>query len=165
MDLTTQYLGLTLKNPLVPSSSPLSKHLDAIRQLEDAGASALVMHSLFEEQITLEGNELDHYLDYYTNSFSESQSFYPDQKSYNIGPDEYLNNIRKAKTAVQIPIIGSLNGVTDSGWISYAKEIEKAGADALELNSYYLATDPGMNSAKVEEMMLDVLKAVKKAVK
>ena len=165
MDLTTQYLGLTLKNPLVPSSSPLSKHLDAIRQLEDAGAPALVMHSLFEEQITLESNELDHYLDYYTESFMEAQSFFPDQTSYNMGPEEYLNNIRKAKAAVHIPIIGSLNGVTNSGWISYAKEIEKAGADALELNSYYLATDPAMDSAKVEGMMLDVLKAVKQAVK
>lgn len=165
MDLTTQYLGLTLKNPLVPSASPLSKHLDTIRQLEDAGASALVMHSLFEEQITLESNELDHYLDYYTNSFAESLSFYPDQKSYHVGPEDYLNNIRKAKAAVKIPIIGSLNGVTTGGWISYAREIEKAGADALELNAYYLPTDPAMDSARVEGMVLDVLKAVKKTVR
>ena len=165
MDLTTQYLGMKLKNPLVPSASPLSKNLDSIRQLEDAGAAAVVMHSLFEEQITNEGNELDHYLEYYTESFEEAQTFFPNQQSYNVGPDEYLEHISKAKAAVKIPIIGSLNGVTTGGWIQYAKKIESAGADALELNTYYLPTDPTMTSDKVEAMVLDVLKTVTQVVK
>jgi dihydroorotate dehydrogenase (fumarate) len=164
VDLTTQYLGLTLKNPLVPSASPLTKNLDSIRQLEDAGAAAVVLHSLFEEQITKESNELDHYLEYYTNSFAESQTFFPNQKSYNVGPDEYLEHIRKVKAAVKIPVIGSLNGVTTGGWIKYAKKIESAGADAIELNTYYLPTNPSMPSAKVESMVLDVLKTVNKVV-
>jgi dihydroorotate dehydrogenase (fumarate) len=165
VDLTTQYLGLKLKNPLVPSASPLSKNLDAIRQMEDAGASAVVMHSLFEEQITFETNELDHYLNYFTDATPEALTWYPAQKDFKVGPDEYLNNIRKAKAAVKIPIIASLNGVTTGGWIGYAKEIEKAGADALELNVYYIPTDAAMGAAKVEEMVVDVLKAVKKTVR
>ncbi len=165
MDLTTKYLGLTLKNPLVPSASPLSRKLDTIKHLEDAGAAALVMHSLFEEQITLEGDQLDHYLNYFTNADAEALTWYPAQKDFHVGPEEYLNNIRKAKAAVKIPIIGSLNGVTTGGWISYAREIEKAGADALELNVYYIPTDPDIGGDKVESIVLDVLKAVKKSVK
>ena len=164
MDLTTKYLGMTLKSPLVPAASPLSRKLDTIKRLEDAGAAALVMESLFEEQITLESNQLDHYLNYFTDADAEALSWYPAQKDFNVGPDEYLNNIRKAKAAVKMPIIGSLNGVTTGGWISYAREIEKAGADALELNVYYIPTDPAMAGDEVESIVVEVLKAVKKSV-
>lgn len=165
MDLSTRYLGLKLKSPLVPSASPLSRDLDTIRRMEDAGAAAIVMHSLFEEQIAFESNELDHYLSYFTDAFAESLTHYPDQKSFQVGPEKYLDNIRKAKAAVSVPIIGSLNGVTNGGWISYAREIEKAGADALELNVYYIAADVATTSNKAEGLVLDALKAVKTSVK
>ena len=161
MDLTTTYLGLKLKNPLVPSASPLSRNLDTIRRLEDAGAAALVMHSLFEEQITLESDQLDHYLSYFTDAFAEALDWYPAQPDYQVGPEEYLERIRRAKEAVDIPIIGSLNGISTGGWTSYAKEIEQAGADALELNVYYIPTDPAMAGTTVEQMTLDVLETVK----
>jgi dihydroorotate dehydrogenase (fumarate) len=164
VDLTTQYLGMTLKSPLVPSASPLSRKLDTIRRLEDAGAAAIVMHSLFEEQIALESEELNHYLNYSTDAMAEALSFYPAQKEFHVGPDEYVDNIRKAKEAVKIPIIGSLNGFTPGGWISYARAIEQAGADALELNVYFIPTDPQMDSTAVEAMVLDVVKAVRKSV-
>jgi dihydroorotate dehydrogenase (fumarate) len=164
MDLTTHYLEMELKNPLVPSASPLSRSLDTIRRLEDAGAAALVMHSLFEEQITLESDRLDHYLSYFTDAFAEALSWYPAQPDYRIGPEEYLDHVRRAKEAVDIPIIGSLNGISIGGWISYAREIEEAGADALELNVYYIPTDPAMESRTVEQMVLDVLNAVKGSV-
>ena len=142
MDLTTTYLGLTLKNPLVPSASPLSENVDGIKRLEDAGAAAVVMYSLFEEQINQESHILDHYLSYGTDSFAEALTYFPDLGHYNLGPDEYLELIRQAKQAAGIPIIGSLNGVSTGGWIDYAKQIEQAGADALELNIYYIPTDP-----------------------
>ena len=161
MDLSTTYLGLDLKNPLVPSASPLSRNLDTIRRLEDAGAAALVMHSLFEEQITLESDQLDHYLSYFTDAFAEALDWYPAQPDYRVGPEEYLERIRRAKEAVDIPIIGSLNGISTGGWTSYAKEIEQAGADALELNIYYIPTDPAMAGTTVEQMTLDVLETVK----
>jgi dihydroorotate dehydrogenase (fumarate) len=164
MDLTAHYLGMELKNPLVPSASPLSRDLDTIRRLEDAGAAALVMHSLFEEQITLESDRLDHYLSYFTDAFAEALSWYPALPDYRVGPEEYLDSIRRAKEAVDIPIIGSLNGISIGGWISYAREIEEAGADALELNVYYIPTDPAMESRTVEQMVLDVLNAVKGSV-
>jgi dihydroorotate dehydrogenase (fumarate) len=164
MDLTTHYLGMELKNPLVPSASPLSRDLDTIRRLEDVGAAALVMHSLFEEQIALESDRLDHYLSYFTDAFAEALSWYPALPDYRVGSEEYLDNIRRAKEAVEIPIIGSLNGISIGGWISYAREIEEAGADALELNVYYIPTDPAMESRTVEQMVLDVLNAVKGSV-
>jgi dihydroorotate dehydrogenase (fumarate) len=164
MDLTTTYLGLELGNPLVPSASPLARNLDTIRRLEDAGAAALVMHSLFEEQITLESDQLDHYLSYFTDAFAEALSWYPAQPDYRVGPEEYLDNVRRAKEAVDIPIVGSLNGISTGGWISYAGEIEQAGADALELNVYYIPTDPAMTGTLVERMTLDVLEAVKSSV-
>ena len=141
-DLSTTYLGLTLKNPLVVSASPLCEELDSIRRMEDAGAAAVVLHSLFEEQITLESHHLDHYLSHGTESFAEALTYFPDMVDYNLGPDGYLEHIRQAKAAVDIPIIGSLNGVSTGGWIDYAKKIEEAGADALELNIYYIPTDP-----------------------
>lgn len=165
MDLTTTYLGMQLRSPLVPSASPLSANLDTIKLMEDAGAAAVVMHSLFEEQIALESQELDHYLDYLTDAVPESLSWFPAQKDFNIGPEQYLNDIRKIKEAVSIPIIASLNGVTTGGWISYAQKMEQAGADALELNVYYIPTDPNMDSAAVEKLTLEVVKAVRKSVR
>ncbi len=164
MDLSTSYMGLTLKNPLVPSASPLSEHLSGIRQLEDAGAAAVVMYSLFEEQITLESHQLDHYLTYGADSFGEALSYFPEMASYHVGPDVYLNLIRQAKEAVDIPIIGSLNGVSTGGWIEYARKIEQAGADGLELNLYYIPTDPLMPGTEVERMYLQVLRDVKQSV-
>ena len=134
MNLSTTYLGLRLKNPLVASASPLSKNLAGIRSLEDAGAGAVVMYSLFEEQIDLESRQLDHYLNYNADSYAEAMNYFPDLANYNVGPDEYLEQIRAAKAATGIPIIGSLNGISRGGWMRYAKLIEDAGADALELN-------------------------------
>jgi dihydroorotate dehydrogenase (fumarate) len=164
-DLTTSYLGLTLKNPLVASPSPLCQELGNIRQMEDAGASAVVLHSLFEEQLTVEGRELDHFLTHGTDSFAEALSYYPDLGNYKLGPDAYLEHIRKAKAAVKIPIVGSLNGVSSGGWISYAKKIEQAGADGLELNVYFIPTDPDMSSAQVEQMYADLVRDVRASVK
>ncbi len=164
MDLSTSYLGLSLKHPLVPSASPLSRNVDSIRRLEDAGAAAVVMYSLFEEQATLESEQLDHYLSYFTDAFAEALTWYPGEKGYYIGPELYLDTIRRAKEAVRIPIIGSLNGVSADGWIRYAREIQEAGADALELNTYYVATDPRLNGLDVERMILDVVRGVKESV-
>src|SRR6186713_3225234 len=138
MSLTTSYLGLVLKNPIVASSSPLSHNVDSIRRLEDAGASAVVMYSLFEEQITFDSFYIDYYLTSGTNSFAESLSYFPEMQGYAAWPDEYMNLIRRAKEAVDIPIIGSLNGVSSGGWIDYAALMEEAGADAIELNVYYI---------------------------
>lgn len=164
MDLTTTYMGMTLKNPIVPSSSPLSESLDSIRRMEDAGAAAVVMYSLFEEQITLESYQLDHYLSYGAESFAEALSYFPDMETYKVGPDNYLNLIHQAKQAVEIPIIGSLNGVSTGGWIEYARKIEEAGADGLELNVYYIPTNLKTTSAEVEQLYLDILRDVKKTV-
>ncbi|MBN1429087.1 MAG: dihydroorotate dehydrogenase-like protein [Anaerolineae bacterium] len=161
MDLTTTYMGLTLKNPLVPSSSPISQSIDGIRSLEDAGAGAVVMHSLFEEQITLESYQLDHYLNYATESFAEAMTYFPDMETYNTGPDQYLDLIRQAKMSVNIPIIGSLNGVSGSGWIDYARKIEQAGADGLELNIYYLPTPVTLPGSAIDNLYPDILQAVK----
>jgi len=151
LDLTTRYLGLTLKNPLVASASPLSKKVDSVRRLEDAGAAAVVMYSLFEEQITHESHELDHYLERGTHSYAESLSYFPDLDHYNLGPEPYLEHLHRIKAAVSIPVIGSLNGVSSGGWVEYAHEIEQAGADALELNIYYLPTDIDLSGAELEE--------------
>jgi dihydroorotate dehydrogenase (fumarate) len=164
MDLTTTYMGMKLKHPVVPSASPLSKNLDMIRRLEDAGSSAIVMYSLFEEQIATESQMLHHYLTYGTESFAEALSYFPQMESYNVGPHEYLDLIQNAKQAVDIPIIGSLNGVSSGGWIEYARHIEDAGADGLELNVYYIPTDPFMDGTEVEQMYLDVVHDVKKSV-
>jgi dihydroorotate dehydrogenase (fumarate) len=159
-DLSTRYLGLTLRNPLVASAGPLSESIDSIRRLEDAGAAAVVLYSLFEEQITLESHHLDRYLSQGTESFAESLTYFPDAQSYKLGPDEYLEHVRRAKAAVGIPIIGSLNGVSTGGWIEYARKIEQAGADALELNVYYIPTDPAMTAADVESMHVDLVRDV-----
>ncbi len=164
MDLTTNYMGLMLKHPIVPSASPLSQDVNKIRKLEDAGASAVVLTSLFEEQIEQESRALDHYLSYGTHSFAEALSYFPEPQDYQIGPEEYLKLISEAKEAVDIPIIGSLNGISPSGWTRYAHLIEQAGADGLELNIYYIPTDPNLSSAEVEKMYFDVLRNVRETV-
>jgi len=164
MSLATNYLGLPLKNPIVVSSSPLSHTLDSVQRLEDAGASAVVMYSLFEEQITFESLYVDHYLRNNTNSYAESLDYFPEMDHYNVWPDEYLNLIRRAKESVDIPIIGSLNGVSIGGWTNYAGLIEDAGADALELNVYYVPTNIEMTGREIEGMYLDMLRQVKSAV-
>jgi dihydroorotate dehydrogenase (fumarate) len=164
MDLSTTYMGMKLKNPIVPSASPLTEKIDNIKRLEDAGASAVVMHSLFEEQINQESQVLDHYLSYGTESYAEALQYFPEAHEYKVGPDEYLNLIQLAKRTLRIPIIGSLNGVSAGGWIEYAKKIQQAGADALELNIYFLPTDADMDGAKVEEMYVEVVRSVKKSI-
>jgi dihydroorotate dehydrogenase (fumarate) len=164
MDLSTTYLGMKLKHPIVPSASPLSQTLDGIRRLEDAGASAIVMYSLFEEEIEGESHILDHYLSYGTESYAEALSYFPDLNRYNVGPDAYLRLLQNAKAAVDVPIIASLNGISTGGWVEYARHMENAGADALELNIYYIATDPYTSSTSVEERYLDVIRAVKSQV-
>ena len=164
MDMRTDYLGMTLKNPIVPSSSPLSHSVDGIRRLEDAGASAVVMYSLFEEQITTESFYLDYYLTHGTDSYAESLNYFPEMQSYNVGPDEYLDLIRRAKEAVDIPIIGSINGTSTGGWIDYACLIQEAGANALELNIYYIPTNTYLMGSEVEYIYTDVLHDVKNAV-
>jgi dihydroorotate dehydrogenase (fumarate) len=163
MDLTTKYLGLTLKNPLVVSASPLSEDLAKIRKVEDAGAAAIVMHSLFEEQIALESEQLDRSLST-GDSYAESLSYFPDLESYRLGPDAYLENLSKAKAAVKIPVIASLNGVSAGNWIRYAKKMQEAGADALELNIYSIPTDPKVSAQEVEGGYCDLVRAVKGSV-
>jgi dihydroorotate dehydrogenase (fumarate) len=164
MDLSTKYLGLSLKSPLVVSPSPLTEEVGNIKQMEDAGAAAVVIHSLFAEQLMMEKEELDQALTQGTDSFAEALTYFPEMEEYKLGPDEYTDLIRKAKEAVDIPIIGSLNGVSTGGWIDYAKKIEEAGADALELNIYYLPTDPSMTSAKLDQMHVDLVRGVKDSV-
>jgi dihydroorotate dehydrogenase (fumarate) len=161
MDLSTKYMGLTLENPLVASASPLSREIDAIKKLEDAGAAAVVMYSLFEEQIIHEQKELDYYLTRGTEHFAEALTYYPSMEEYHLEPDLYLEHIRKAKEAVDIPVIGSLNGVSDTGWSRYASKIQEAGADAIELNIYYIPTDMSLSGPEVEDLYLENLKTVK----
>lgn len=164
MDLTTVYMGMTLKNPIVPSASPLSRSLDNIKKMEDVGAAAVVLHSLFEEQITHESHELDHFLNFGTDTFSEAHSYFPEMEEFTLAPDEYLEMVRSAKQAVNIPVIGSLNGVSSGGWIEYAKKIQEAGADGLELNVYYIPTNTDLSGSDVEKMYLDIVKDVKETV-
>jgi dihydroorotate dehydrogenase (fumarate) len=164
MDLSTTYMGMKLKNPIVHSASPLTEDVDNIRRLEDAGASAVVMYSIFEEQITMESRELDHYLELGKDSSGEALSYFPDLETYKSGPEEYLEKIAEAKKSVGIPIIGSLNGVSTGGWIDYAKKIQQAGADALELNIYYIPTDPKLTGADVVKMHMEIVSDVKKSV-
>jgi dihydroorotate dehydrogenase (fumarate) len=164
IDLTTRYLGLKLRTPLVPSASPLSQEVGGIRRLEDAGASAIVLYSLFEEQLRQESLELDHHLSAGTESFSESMRFFPQASEFRPGPEGYLDHIQKAKEAVDIPVIASLNGATVGGWAKFAKAIEQAGADALECNIYYIPTNPDQKSAEVEQTYIDIVWAVKSAI-
>jgi dihydroorotate dehydrogenase (fumarate) len=165
LDFTTQYLGLELKNPLVASASPLSKRVDTVRRLEDAGIAAVVLYSLFEEQITHESQELDYYLELGTHRYAESLSYFPDLDHYNLGPEPYLEHLHRIKQAVSIPVIGSLNGVSSGGWVEYAHKIEQAGADALELNIYYLPVDPELTGEAVERHYVDLVKAIRAEVR
>ena len=164
MDLKTTYMGLDLKHPLVASAGPISKSLDGIKRLEDAGASAVVLFSLFEEQIRQENESFDYLMEAGTESFGESLSYFPAVEDYKVGPDAYLDLIRQATEAVDIPIIGSLNGVTDAGWAEYAKDISDAGAQAIELNVYYIPADVGIAARDVEQRYIDIVKHVKGAV-
>lgn len=163
-DLSTTYLGLQLKNPLVPSASPLSRRLSTLRQLEDAGAPAVVMYSLFEEQILLESKMLDTYLNEGAESFAEALSYLPEAPEYRSSADAYLEHLRKARQALSIPIIGSLNGYSTGGWVSYAKAIEQAGADALELNMYFVPTNPNQPASQLEDIYVQLLADVKSQV-
>ncbi len=164
VDLKTTYLGLDLQNPLVASSSPLTQKVDSIKQLEDSGISAVILYSLFEEQITLESLKLHDDLSRGIESYAEALTYLPDYGQYSIGPERYLEHIQKAKEAVNIPIIASLNGVTTGGWIEYAKKIEQAGADALELNLYYLATDPDQTSSALEDNYISLVKDIRQQI-
>jgi len=163
-DLSTTYLGLNLKNPLMASASPLSRKLEQARKLEEAGIAAIVMYSLFEEQIIHESLELDHYLSRGTESFPEALSYLPDGGMYAIKPEKYLNQVAGLKKALKIPVIGSLNGVSKGGWTGYARKIEEAGADALELNMYYIATNPEMTSNDIENAQIELVADVKSTI-
>ncbi len=166
MKLETSYLGMNLKNPLVASSSPMMSDIGKVKQIEDAGAAAVVMYSLFEEQIARENEALDQIISTSSDSYAEALSYFPEPEEYhNLYAEEYLEQIRKIKDTVNIPVIASLNGTSKGGWVSYAKKMEEAGADALELNIYYIAADPTMTSADVEQKYLEDLKAVKKETK
>ncbi len=149
-----------MKNPLVASASPLCQDVSNIRQMEDAGLGAIVLHSLFEEQITLQSLDLDRFLDHGSDSFAESLSYFPNMQQYNLGPDAYLEHVRASAEAVDIPVIASLNGYSSGGWIKYARLIEEAGADGLELNIYYLATEPTMSGSDVEQMYVELVRNV-----
>jgi dihydroorotate dehydrogenase (fumarate) len=162
MDLSTTYMGMKLRNPLVVSACPLSRKVDNVRQMEDAGAGAVVLFSLFEEEIRHEVLELDHYLSYGTDSFAEALDYFPEHEQYAVGPERYLEHIRALKEAVDIPIIASLNGTTMGGWVEYGKKIEEAGADALELNIYHISTEAGISGLEVEQLHLEILGQVKK---
>ncbi|NQV41875.1 MAG: dihydroorotate dehydrogenase-like protein [Candidatus Marinimicrobia bacterium] len=161
MRLSTNYMGLELKNPLVPSASLLTEKLDQIKILEDNGASAVVLFSLFEEQIEQEDSSLEFFMDYGTESYAESLSFFPKAHEFHSGPQDYLENLRKIKAGVDIPIIASLNGATPGGWMQYAKKIQEAGADGLELNIHYLPVDFNETSADVEKRYTDIVSWVK----
>lgn len=165
IDLSTTYLGLKLKNPLVASASPLSRKIETVKRLEEAGISAIVMYSLFEEQIIHESLELDHFLSRGTNSFAEALTYLPDGGMYAVSPEKYLNHLTALKKAVNIPVIGSLNGVSKGGWTSYAKKMQEAGADALELNLYFLAVDPAMKGSEVEDAQVELVADVKSSIK
>lgn len=161
MDLTTTYLGLELPHPLMPGASPLADDMDTVRRLEDAGAAAIVMHSLFEEQIATEQLGTIYHMERHADSFGEALSYFPAPSEYALGPHEYLARIRRLRETVDVPVIASLNGVTPAGWLEYAKLIEQAGASALELNVYYMATDPTEAGDAVEGRLLEIVHTVK----
>lgn len=162
MDLTTKYLGLDLKNPIIAGASPLSNNVDTVKLLEDKGAAAVVMYSLFEEQINHEAQELDTFLTQGTESYAEALNYFPEPDQFHsLGGEDYLNKIAQLKKAVDIPVIASLNGVSAGGWMKYARQMQEAGADALELNIYYIPTDPFLTGVEVEKIYLDDLKTVR----
>ena len=154
IDLSTNYLGLKLKNPVVVSASPLTEKLENFPRMEDAGASAIVMYSLFEEQIEAESENIDSALEYGANSYAEATSYLPDMQKYHVGPDRYLELLRKGKAAVSIPVIASLNGSSPGGWVRYSEYMEQAGADALELNIFDIPSDPSVTAASAGRPLL-----------
>jgi dihydroorotate dehydrogenase (fumarate) len=164
IDLGTSYLGLDLKSPLVPSASPLSRDLDSLRQLEDAGASAVVMYSLFEEEVRLESEMLYETLTQGAQSYAEALTYFPETGAYRSGGEQYIDHVRHAKEALDIPVIASLNGISTGGWLRYARQIEQTGVDGLELNMYYLPTDPDRSAAEVEDAYMEMLTEVRQAV-
>jgi dihydroorotate dehydrogenase (fumarate) len=164
MDLSTKYLGMQLRTPLVASASPLSQEISGIRNLEDAGASAVVLYSLFEEQLHKEALELELHLNAGTESFAESITYFPHSSEFHTGPDEYLEHIRKAKSAVDIPIIASINGASLGGWAKYARQVEQAGADAIECNLYFIPTNTEILGSEVETTYANILREVKTSV-
>ena len=165
MDLSTHYLGLNLKNPLVPSASPLSRDIQTMVELEEAGAAAIVLYSLFEEEIFVADNSLDESLTVGSEAYAEAISYLPEALFYQTGPDSYLDHLRRAKEELSIPVIGSLNGISPGGWLRYAQEIESAGADALELNMYYLPTDPHLPGSVVEDMYVELLRELRRQIR
>jgi dihydroorotate dehydrogenase (fumarate) len=165
MDLSTKYMGLELSCPLVASAGPLSKKIENIKALADAGAGAVVMHSIFEEQLEQEALALNYYLERGTEQFAEALTYYPPMESFKVGPQLYLENIEQAKAACKIPVIASLNGISTGGWTNFAKDIESAGADAIELNVYMIPTNPAINSSVIEKVFLDILETVKASVR
>lgn len=165
MDLSTSYMGLKLKNPIIASASPLSEKVDTVKALEDAGAAAVVVYSLFEEQLMHEENALDFYLTSTAESYAEAVTYFPKPFEFKLGPEEYLNHIAKLKKAVNIPVIGSINGVSVGGWVKFAKSLQDAGADAIELNVYYVPTDMNIVGSQIEQIYVNTLKAVKENVK
>ncbi len=164
MDLSTTYLGLKLPHPIMPGASPMVDKIDLVKRMEDAGASAIVMHSLFEEQLMREELATYHHVDVHADSFAEAMTFLPRPEEFNLGPDQYLEQLVRIKQSVELPVIASLNGFTSGGWIRYAKLMQDAGANALELNVYYLATNASESGDEVEQRTIDILKAVKQAV-
>jgi dihydroorotate dehydrogenase (fumarate) len=164
-DLRTNYLGLEIKSPLIASASALSKKLETIKQMEDTGLGAVVLYSLFEEEIIHESLALDHFLTRGTETFAEAITYFPELSAYNTGPENYLKLISRAKESVKIPIIGSLNGISTGGWIKYARMIEEAGADALELNMYFITTDPNLPAADLEAAQIQLISDIHKSIK
>ena len=163
-DLRTRYLGLELANPVVPSASTLSSRIDTLKRLQDAGAAAVVFQSLFEEQIEHDEVQIQRVMEYGTESFAEATTYLPEMEEYNTGPDEYLRHLEASKRELQIPVIGSLNGSSEGGWLNYANLIQDAGADALELNVYYIAADPDETGEQVEQRYLDLVASVRSSV-
>ncbi|PVV05697.1 MAG: dihydroorotate dehydrogenase, partial [gamma proteobacterium symbiont of Ctena orbiculata] len=164
MDLTSHYLGMRLKNPLVPSASPLSRSIDDARRMEDAGAAAIIMYSLFEESVTQEEETMVRFLHHQETGFSEADGFLPDHYDFSNGQERYLENLRGLKQALEIPVIASLNGTTPGGWIAHAREMERAGADALELNIYQVAADITVSGREIEQRYIELLKQLKQQV-
>jgi dihydroorotate dehydrogenase (fumarate) len=165
IDLSTNYLGLKLKNPIVVSASPLTEKLENFARLEDAGASAIVLYSLMEEQIEAESENIDNALEYGANSYAESTSYLPDMAKYQIGPDRYLELLHKGKASIGIPVIASLNGRSPGGWVRYAEYMEQAGADALELNIFDVASDPDISASDLETRYCNIVRAIRKSVR
>jgi dihydroorotate dehydrogenase (fumarate) len=164
MDLSTTYLGLPLPHPLITGASPLVDHMDLVRRLEDAGAAAITMHSLFEEQLAMEAAATWHAVDTHADAHAEAASYFPRQDDYAFGPDQYLEQIRRIKAAVAVPVIASLNGISGEGWTTYARQIEQAGADALELNMYLVAANPLESGGVIERRQIEIARAVRACV-